>query len=151
MDQRSSVFEISAAGMRLEKMRIDVAALNIANMNTSRTQAGGIYKPLKVVAQASGGMSGMGFSAAMEEAASMMDLPAPPQAEVVATNATPRTIHDPGHPHADAKVNVSYPGVDHLTEMINLVSALRAYEANVVALNAGKVMASKALEIGGAA
>jgi flagellar basal-body rod protein FlgC len=61
----------------------------------------------------------------------------------------PRLVHEPGHPHADGKGYVAYPGINHAAEMVNMMSALRAYEANVVAMNAAKTMAARALEIGG--
>jgi flagellar basal-body rod protein FlgC len=59
-------------------------------------------------------------------------------------------VLDPGHPQADARGYVSYPGVDPATEMMTMLSASRAYEANVVAMNTARAMAVKALEIGGA-
>jgi flagellar basal-body rod protein FlgC len=63
--------------------------------------------------------------------------------------APPRRVLEPGHPLADAEGFVRYPGVDAAAEMVALMSATRAYEANVVALNAARAMALKALEIGG--
>lgn len=152
MDQ-GSIFQVSAAGMRVERMRLDVTAMNIANMNTSRTRSGGVYKPLKVVAHATGALAGGEFGAALSAAAgeltSVEGLNGGPEAHVVTLDVAPRKIHDPGHPDADAQGDVSYPGVDHLGEMVNMVAALRAYEANVIAMNATKLMVSKTLEIGG--
>ena len=58
-------------------------------------------------------------------------------------------MHEPGHPDADAKGFVAYPGVNTLNEMVTMIAATRAYEANVAALNAARVMALKALDIGG--
>jgi flagellar basal-body rod protein FlgC len=69
-------------------------------------------------------------------------------ATVVETGAAPRIVHDPANPHADARGDVHYPGVDHTAEMLNIMTALRAYEANVAALGAAKSMAAHALEIG---
>jgi flagellar basal-body rod protein FlgC len=66
-----------------------------------------------------------------------------------ATTAVTRQVLDPGHPEADASGHVAYPAINHNTEMLNLMTAVRAYEANVVALNAAKSMAQRALEIGG--
>ncbi|TAK83710.1 MAG: flagellar basal body rod protein FlgC [Aquabacterium sp.] len=142
----ASTFQISAAGMRLEKLRADVTALNIANMNTARSQAGGVYKPLRVAASS---VPAGGFGDQLAQALDALQAPASlPQGEVVAVDVPPRRIHDPGHPQADAQGYVDYPGVDHLGEMLNLMAAVRAYEANLVALNAGKAMAARALEIG---
>jgi flagellar basal-body rod protein FlgC len=151
--EQGSIFQVSAAGMRIERMRLDATALNIANMNTSRTQAGGIYKPIKVVAHATGifhsGDFGEALSEAATEAQGLPGLAGAPQAQVVTMEVSPRKVHEPGHPDADAQGNVSYPGVDHLGEMVNMMTALRAYEANVIAMNATKLMISKTLEIGG--
>jgi flagellar basal-body rod protein FlgC len=58
-------------------------------------------------------------------------------------------VHEPGHPDADARGFVSYPAVDTLREMLTLITATRAYEANLSALNAARSMAQRALEIGG--
>jgi flagellar basal-body rod protein FlgC len=58
-------------------------------------------------------------------------------------------VHEPGHPLADARGFVSYPGVDAAAEMVSLMGASRAYEANVAAMNTARVLALKALDIGG--
>lgn len=142
MDYRAA-FQISAAGMALEKLRVDVTALNLANMHTTAAGEAGLYRPLKVVAHAQAG----GFETALQREQSA-GLPLPLGA-VEPTLAAPRLVHEPGHPHADAKGMVAYPGVDHAGEMVNLVSALRAYEANVAAAGISRALASKALEIGG--
>lgn len=145
----SSSFHISAAGMRVEKLRLDVTALNIANINASRSETGGLFKPLRVVAHTARAAS---FQTALLDAAEGAPWQVGvPEAGVLPRDVAPRKVHDPGHPDADAQGNVFYPGVDHLGEMVNMVSALRAYEANVVALNAAKTMASRALDIGGGA
>jgi flagellar basal-body rod protein FlgC len=68
---------------------------------------------------------------------------------VQALDVGPRMRYEPGHPHADTRGYVAYPAIDQATEMVNMSAALRAYEANVVALNASRTMAARALEIGG--
>lgn len=143
----SSAFRISAAGMSLEKARVDVTALNLANMNTTRSADGTLYQPLRVVAR-SQPMETFGavYDGEALQGAGALELPA---AQVEPTLAAPRLVHEPGHPDADERGFVAYPAVNHAAEMVNLVSALRAYEANVVAMNAAKTMAMKALDIGG--
>jgi flagellar basal-body rod protein FlgC len=59
-----------------------------------------------------------------------------------------RRVYDPGHPDADKDGYVAYPNVDTIVEMVNLISATRAYEASVTAMNSSKSIAIKALEIG---
>jgi flagellar basal-body rod protein FlgC len=60
----------------------------------------------------------------------------------------PRQVYEPGHPYADAKGFVNYPAVDQVAEMLNVNTALRAYEANVAAMSAARTMAARALDIG---
>jgi flagellar basal-body rod protein FlgC len=67
---------------------------------------------------------------------------------LAAGNSAPRMVYDPKHPDADAKGFVAHANVDSLTEMVSMMSAVRAYEANIKALAAAKTMAQKALEIG---
>jgi flagellar basal-body rod protein FlgC len=148
MDYAAS-FKVSEAGMRIEKMRLDATALNIANMNTSRSQVGGLYKPLRVIAKSTSATPSADFDTALSQAAGIAGLQGAPEARIVAMDVAPRQIHDPGNPDADQQGNVAYPGVNHLNEMVTMVAAVRAYEANVVAMNATKLMASKALDIGG--
>lgn len=139
-------FSISAAGMDVERTRVEVAALNLANAHTVATADGQAFQPLRVVAHAALATSAMGggtFAALMGQGL------AGPTAAVEASGAPARQVLEPGHPYADAKGFVSYPGVDTATEMMSMMSASRAYEANVVAMNTARNMALKALDIGG--
>jgi flagellar basal-body rod protein FlgC len=145
MDYRTA-FQISAAGMTLEKARVDVTAMNLANMHAGRAADGSLYQPSRAVAT-SGALPS--FGARFDAAQSQALLHAPRDVRLEPLQATPRLVHEPGHPQADERGFVAYPGVNHAGEMVNLVSALRAYEANVVAMNAAKTMALKALELGG--
>ena len=67
---------------------------------------------------------------------------------ITESNEPPRLVYDPGHPDANAEGYVAMPNVNIVTEMVDLITASRAYEANVMAINAAKEMAAKALEIG---
>jgi len=150
----SRTFAISAAGMSVERMRVDVAALNLANANTVQTADGVRYQPVRVVARpaaASDGGNPLSFAAQVDEALDGSDLSGVPlpAASVEPTASAPRMVHDPGHPLADERGFVAYPGVDPATQMVDLMSALRSYEANVAALNAAKAMALRTLELGG--
>jgi len=134
-----ALFEISAAGMGVERKRLEIATLNLANMHSSAPAGGAGYQPMRVVAHAM-----------KVDFGNLMDMQlGGVQAEVVPTGAAPRLVQDPGHPHADAQGNVHYPGVDQASEMIVAMTALRAYEANVAAVGFARAMASHALEIGG--
>ncbi|SFV16658.1 flagellar basal body rod protein FlgC [Pseudoduganella namucuonensis] len=140
-----AAFQISASGMAVEKLRLDVTAANIANMNSAAASADQVYRPLRVLAQAAplsfGQQFGQLYGAVAGGGVDVLGVA--PEA------AAPRMVHEPGHPYADAKGMVAYPGVNHTQEMVNMSTALRAYEANVAAMNAAKTMAARALEIGG--
>lgn len=129
-------FAISASGMAVEKTRVDVTAVNIANATSTRSPDGSAFRPLRVVSGA-------------KPAGSFSDLLAGARVlELRALEAPPRLAYEPGHPDADERGFVAYPGINPVSEMVNLVTAVRAYEANVAALNAAKAMALRALEIG---
>jgi len=133
--------EISAAGMAVQQARMEAATLNLANMNTTAAPGTPGYRPVTAVIHAV-----PSFSARLNGESQPMMLP---QAALVPqTGAVPRTVYEPGHPNADAAGMVSYPAVDHTQEMFTVMTALRAYEANVAAIQATKMLAAKALEIG---
>ncbi len=141
----SPTFAISAAGMALERTRVEVAALNLANAHTTPTAGRLAYSPLRVVAQA----AAPDPFAAMMLSAEAVGPAMKPDFQVEPSGVAARMVHEPGHPMADARGFVSYPGVDPAAEMVALMSATRAYEANVAAMNATRTMALKALDIGG--
>jgi flagellar basal-body rod protein FlgC len=134
----TSAFAISAAGMNAERARLDVASINLANMHTTQTLHGGAFVPLRAVAS-----TRQAFSNKLENLSFAL-----PVVQIQPANVSPRLVYEPGHPDANAKGFVAYPGVDSATEMVNIMTAVRSYEANVVAINAAKSMALKALDIG---
>jgi len=136
MDYRAA-FQISASGMTLEKTRLDVTSMNLANVHSTKSADGKLFRPMRVIAQE----ATTAFGAILKGVQ---------VAGVEEVDAPPRTVYEPGHPQSDDKGFVAYPAVDQVNEMVNVMTAVRAYEANVVAMNAAKAMAVKALEIGGA-
>lgn len=142
MDYQSA-FHVSASGMAVEKMRLDITAANIANMHSAGTSPGSVYRPMQVMAQPVQLSFAQQFGRLALENGGVRITAVDPQA------VAPRMVYEPGHPYADPKGFVAYPGVNHTSEMMNLNLALRAYEANVAALSAAKAMAARALEIGG--
>lgn len=132
----AAVFDVSAAGMDFERMRLEATAANLANAQTSGTA----FQPLRAVAA-----SALPDSFDLRLAAA---LPRPLGAAIVPGNAAPRMVLDPGHPDADSRGFVAYPDVSPVSEMVRLVEIGRAYEANVRALGMARSMALKALEIG---
>jgi flagellar basal-body rod protein FlgC len=139
--------EISASGLTAERLRMDVSAENLANAQTTRGTDGQPYRRKEVVLQEMPGSFGASLSAAMganqgSQAGGVQ------VAGVVQDTETPlKRVYDPGHPDADAQGYVSMPNVDTVTEMVDLISAQRAYEANVTAMQAAKQMFSKTLEL----
>lgn len=143
MDYRNA-FAISATGMNVEKLRLDMTAANLANIHSGKRADGSLYQPMQVIsAEAQNG-----FATDFEQMAGAQ-LHGAQIVGVVATPVAPHMVYQPGNPEADDKGFVAEPGVNQVTEMVNMASALRAYEANVVAMNAAKTMALKALELGG--
>lgn len=141
MDMFSSL-RISASGLSAQRMRLDVIADNIANAETTRTENGGPYVR-KVVSfkenletELGGGKVSQKLKG-VKVAAISQD-----------TTAEFTTVYDPSHPDADENGNVKYPNVNILNEMVDLIAASRAYEANVTVMESEKQMAMKALQIG---
>ncbi|HSV34282.1 MAG TPA: flagellar basal body rod protein FlgC [Ramlibacter sp.] len=141
----ASTFAISAAGMALERTRVEVAALNVANAHTTPQPGQAPYSPVRVLALPASEASFAALMLGGDSSAAALS----PEFRVENAPVLPRMVHEPGHPMADAKGFVSYPGVDVAAEMVSLMSATRAYEANVAAMNTARTLALKALEIGG--
>jgi flagellar basal-body rod protein FlgC len=140
-----SIFDISSVGMSVQKTRVDVVALNLANSETTRTAEGGPYKPLEVViSEAIGGES---FSNMVKQH-SASGLYGSVVTQLRPIENPTKAVYKPNHPDADADGIVQYPNVDPASQMVNLLEATRAYEANVKALNASISLAQAALEIG---
>ena len=130
-----SSIDISATGLFAQRSRLDAIANNIANVNTTRTDEGGPYKRQEVIFRAHSGKYESGSGGVDVEA-------------VVESSDPPKMVHDPTNPDANAQGMVAMPNVNVVEEMVDMISATRAYEANVQAINAARQMASKALEIG---
>jgi flagellar basal-body rod protein FlgC len=131
--------DLSASGLTAQRQRLDVIAENLANINTTRTAEGGPYKRKSVVMEAT----------PAEDFGSLLGTPE--KVEVVQITEDSKGLrpeHEPGHPDADKNGTVLYPNVNPVSEMVHLMLASRAYEANVAVLRTGKAMAQKALEIG---
>jgi flagellar basal-body rod protein FlgC len=136
----------SASALTAQRIRMDVISNNVANAETTRTEAGGPYKREQVVFNAK---SPSAFGAALESVAGGDHTSS--GVEVVSVNddeAPPRLVYDPKHPDANQDGYVAYPNINPVNEMIDMMSANRAYQANVTILNAAKSMALKALDIG---
>ena len=141
-------FDISASGMTAQRLRTDIIAQNIANVNTTRTEDGGVYRR-KTVVFAEKGATADTFSSSLARASAGL---AGNGVKVTAITEDYETemslVYDPSHPDADENGYVTYPNVNVITEMTNLIDATRAYEANATAFESSKAMAEKGLQIG---
>lgn len=126
---------ISASGLSAQRARMDAIANNIANANTTRTPEGGPYRRQRVLVR--------------EARDPATGEPLGVRVVGMARDQTPpRRVYDPGHPDADESGYVELPNVNVIAEMIDMLSATRAYEANATAIDAAKEMANRALDIG---
>lgn len=134
-----NAMEISRTGLDVEWRRLEVIAQNIANASTTINPDGTAYRPSRLISAPA-----MRFSDALagDPLQGVAVYSGEPQ------NLPPRRSYEPGHPQADAAGFVTYPGFDHAAEMALLIKTSRAYEANIVAMNAARQMYGKALEIG---
>jgi flagellar basal-body rod protein FlgC len=140
---------VSATGLTAERLRMDVTAENLANAQTTRGADGRPYRRKEVVLSevASGGF-GSQLAKAIGARSASGTQPGGVEVTAITQDQTPgKLVYDPGHPDADADGYVRMPNVDTVAEMVDLISASRAYEANVTAMNAAKQMFSKTLDL----
>ena len=159
-----SAIDISAMGLSAQRKRMDAIASNIANIDTSRTEAGGPYRR-KIVRMREIKMA-TGFNKVLHSASSRLTTTNERHIaggrvalkgktinsgltaeELEQTDNTVRVVYDPGHPDANEQGYVQLPNINVMTEMVDMITASRAYEANAMAIEAAKGMAKKALEI----
>lgn len=141
-----SSIDISASALTAEKLRMDIISKNIANANTTRTASGSPYRRQMVVFE--GAESNIPFSQYLNVASKALIGNGVKVKGIVEDMSPYKSIYEPGHPDADENGYVKMPNVDVMTEMVNMITASRSYEANVTAINSSKGMAMKALEIG---
>lgn len=129
-----NVFNISGSAMSAQSQRLNTVASNLANADSATSANGKPYKAKQVV-----------FSAipSANPAASGVKVN-----KVIEDNAPPKVIYDPKHPLADDKGYVTMSNVNVTEEMVNMISASRAYQNNVETMNAAKTMLMKTLSIG---
>ncbi|SDK45101.1 flagellar basal body rod protein FlgC [Natronincola ferrireducens] len=142
-----NAINVSATGLTAERLRMDVISKNIANANTTRTVNGGPYRRQVVVFKTE---KQPAFAKYLQQAMGGKDkgLKGVEVTGIRDDQSPFKKVYDPGHPDANEEGYVLMPNVEVVTEMANMISASRAYEANVTALNATKNMALKALELG---
>lgn len=128
-----NIFNVAGSGMAAQAQRLNVVASNLANADSATGADGQPYKAKQVVFSAmpvDGGGQGVKVTAVVEDSSPM------------------KMIYDPRHPMADAQGYVAMPNVDVVGEMVNMISASRAYQNNVDVMNTSKTMLLKTLTIG---
>ncbi len=140
-------FDISASGMTAQRQRLDIAAENISNINTTRTDSGGAYRRRMVVLEEKTSTSFRSeFNSRLSGKTS--EKGGVQVSQILEDQSDLNPVYNPEHPDADENGYVMMPNVDLVKETVDGMSATRSYEANITAFNAIKLMAQKALEIG---
>lgn len=137
-----SALEISASGLAAQRIRMNTIASNLANANTTRTEEGQPYRRIDPVFRAIALDRGLGAVGAAGAASRVV-------VERIAEDQRPgRLVYDSDHPDANAEGYVELPNVNAVEEMVNMITASRAYEAGVTSINSVKSMARSAIDLG---
>ncbi|MGN0437912.1 MAG: flagellar basal body rod protein FlgC [Lachnospiraceae bacterium] len=139
-----NAMDVAATGMTAQRTRMDIIAQNIANVNTTRDENGEVYKRQTVVFQAN---SNVTFDTVLSNKLESFQARGVKIAAIVEDTTEGAMVYDPTHPDADENGYVTYPNVNTVTEMTNLIDASRSYEASATAFEAAKAMAAKGLEL----
>jgi flagellar basal-body rod protein FlgC len=136
-----TALDVNASGLTAQRKRVEVSSANLANSQTTRTENGGAYRRKDVVFQTASFQDSLGTAMGKGvegvEVSDVVDDPRPFDRR-----------YEPGHPDADKEGYVSYPNVNIMEEMANLVEASRSYEANIAAIGIVKTMINRTLDIG---
>jgi flagellar basal-body rod protein FlgC len=138
--------DAAGSGLAAERLRMDVTSENLANAQTTRGVNGQPYRRKEVVLQEAGS-SGHGAFAGVLGAAMNGGGNGVQVAGIVEDQTPLRRVYDPGHPDADKNGYVTLPNVNSVTEMVDLISSSRAYEADVTAMQTAKTMFTRTLDI----
>lgn len=144
-----TAFNISASGMTAQQLRSDIIAQNIANVNTTRTEDGTPYRRKNVIFMEKSANGMQSFNSVLTAASKSIAGQGVKVTQIVEDEDTAMNmVYDPAHPDADENGYVTYPNVNVITEMTDLIDATRSYEANLTSFNATKSMLVKGLEVG---
>src|SRR5579884_1476955 len=147
-----SAMRTSASGLTAQRLRMDVISNNIANAETTRTAEGGAYRRQEVVFAPKETGQVPFFNLLRGDARTGnvpgLETEGVQSVGIVEDKSPTRKVFDPGNPDANPDGYVEYPNVNVVTEMTDMLSATRSYEANVTVFNAVKAMAQRALDIG---
>ena len=136
-----TALDVNSSGLAAQRKRVEVSSANLANSQTTRTEAGGAYRRKDVVFQTASFQDSLG--AAMGKGVEGVEV-----SDVVDDPRPFDRRYEPGHPDADKEGYVAYPNVNVMEEMANLVEAARSYEANIAAIGIVKTMINRTLDLG---
>jgi flagellar basal-body rod protein FlgC len=140
MSTLGSAIQASSSALTAERMRIEVAVSNLANAESTRGPDGQSYRRRDVILEAT--------PATFDDALGRASATGVKVAAVVEDQTAPRRRFEPSHPDADAEGYVSLPNVDPAEEMVDMLGAARAYQANLTAIGLIKDLVARALELG---
>ncbi len=144
-------YNVSTSGMSAQRTRINVVSANIANAKTTHTVEGGPYKKQQVVFEdilvANSKKTNTNDVETTNDKNSDISLRGVGVKSIVQSDAKPVMRYEPAHPDADEKGYVAYPDINPVVEMVDLIEAMRSYEANVASFNTHKNIDSKTLDI----
>ena len=141
--------DTAASGLTAERLRMDLISNNIANANTTRTENGTAYRRRYAIFSPRDRKPESFEQTLMKATGGKKNVGEGVRAVAIAEDTTQGPlVYEPGHPDANAEGYVEKPNVNIVTEMVDMITAHRAYEANTTTINAAKAMISKALEIG---
>jgi len=137
-----SALEVSASGLSAERIRMNTTASNLANARTTRTAQGGPFRRMDPIFEAVG-LDRLRGMPSLQQGVSLVRV-----ARIQEDSRVGAMVYEPSHPDANPQGYVTYPNVNAVEEMVNMITATRAYEAGVTSINSIKQMARSALEIG---
>lgn len=144
-------YNVSSSGMSAQRTRINVVSANIANAKTTHTIEGGPYKKQQVVFEdvllANGKKTNSNEVESTNNSNSDISLRGVGVKSILQSDAKPVMRYEPAHPDANEQGYVAYPDINPVIEMVDLIEAMRSYEANVTSFNAHKNIDSKTLDI----
>ena len=140
-----SSIEVSATGLSAERLAMDVIANNIANVNTTRTPEGGPFKRQLIVFAQKQDQSSSNALDSLDGNSAAAQRAGVEAVGIVPDTGPDKLVYDPKHPDADTNGYVHYPNIDVVKEMVDMMAASRAYEANVTAIQESRSMGNTLL------
>ena len=135
--------DISASGLTAQRLRMDTISNNIANVNTTRTEDGGPYrKKMPVFASRLKAEMNNNVASDSQNVGNGVEV-----SEIRESSQPPKLVYKPNHPDADENGYVQMPNINVVSEMTDMMSASKAYQANVTAINTSKELVKSALQI----